>query len=63
MLDKIFQEAYLKLCLTVRTMVPCHVLSLTEDVNVIEDGQIELLLTAMVGVSFVTVLIVVHYIS
>ncbi len=44
-------------------MVPCHVLSLTEDVNVIEDGQIELLLTAMVGVSFVTVLIVVHYIS
>lgn len=48
-LNKLFQEAYLKLCITVRTMTPCYILSLTEDVNVIEDGQIELLLTAMVS--------------
>jgi hypothetical protein len=48
-LNELFQEAYLRLCITVRKMTPCHVLSLTEDVNVIEDGQIELLLTAMVG--------------
>lgn len=29
-------------------MSPCQILNLTEDVNVIEDGQIEVLLTAMV---------------
>lgn len=48
MLNKLFQEAYLKLCFTVKPMAPCQILNLTEDVNVIEDGQIEILLTAMV---------------
>lgn len=47
-LNKLFQEAYTKICYTVRNMRPCHVLSLNHHINIIEDGQVEVLVTAMV---------------
>jgi hypothetical protein len=49
LLNSLFQEGYVRLCALVKGMTPCQVLSITEDINIIEDGQIEILLTAMVS--------------
>jgi hypothetical protein len=47
-LNRLFQEAYAKICYTVRNMRPCQILSLNHHINIIEDGQVEVLFTAMV---------------
>jgi hypothetical protein len=47
-LNRLFQEAYLKLCFTVKNMIPCQILNITHYLNVIEDGQVEIVISAMV---------------
>ncbi len=48
LLNRLFQEGYQRLCFSVRGMVPCQVLGLTYNVSILEDGVVELLITALV---------------
>lgn len=48
-LSKLFLEAYMRLCFSVKDMMPCQVLGMSHHVNIIEDGMIEILLNAMVS--------------
>ena len=47
-LSKLFQEAYLRLCYTVKDLMPCQVLGVSHHVNIVEDGMVEILISAMV---------------
>ncbi len=47
-LSKLFQEAYLRLCYTVKDLMPCQVLGMSHHVNIVEDGLVEILISAMV---------------
>ena len=48
LLNKLFQEAYLRLCFSVKDMTPCQVLGIHQSINILEEGLVEVLLTAMV---------------
>jgi hypothetical protein len=48
LLNRLFHEAYMRLCFTVRSMVPCQVLGLTHNVSILEEGQVEILVSALV---------------
>ncbi len=48
LLNRLFQEAYLRLCFSVKSMAPCQVLGLTHNVNILEEGQVEILISALV---------------
>lgn len=47
-LSKLFFDAYLRLCYSVRDMMPCQVLGVSHHVTVVEEGLVEVLVTAMV---------------
>eukprot|EP01039_Chlorochromonas_danica_P008191 gene8189-9036_t len=47
-LNKLFHEAYIKLCYSLKSMVPCEILNMSHHINVVDDGQVEILITAMV---------------
>lgn len=47
-LSKLFLEAYLRLCYTVKDLMPCQVLGVSHFVNIVEDGVVEVLVSAMV---------------
>lgn len=48
LLNKLFQETYLRLCFSVQSMAPCQVLGLTHCVHILEEGLVEILITALV---------------
>lgn len=48
-LSKLFLEAYLRLCYTVKDLMPCQVLGVSHHVNIVEDGMVEILISAMVS--------------
>lgn len=48
-LSKLFREAYLRLCYTVKDLMPCQVLGISHFVNFVEDGIVEILISAMVS--------------
>lgn len=50
-LSKLFLEAYLRLCYTVRDLMPCQVLGVSHHVNIVEDGMVEILISAMVSLA------------
>lgn len=52
-LSKLFLEAYLRLCYSVRDMMPCQVLGVSHHVTVVDEGLVEVLVTAMVRSSYV----------
>jgi hypothetical protein len=52
-LSKLFLEAYLRLCYSVRDMMPCQVLGVSHHVTVVDEGLVEVLVTAMVRSSSV----------
>jgi hypothetical protein len=43
------QEAYLKICISIRQMMPCHVLGLTHSVNILEEDTVEIMISAIVS--------------
>ena len=43
------QDAYLKMCLSVRQLMPCHVLGLTHSVNILEEDTVEIMISAIVS--------------
>lgn len=47
-LNKLFHEAYIKLCLAAKPLMPCVALQLQHHINILDDGQVEVLFTAMV---------------
>jgi hypothetical protein len=48
LLNRLFHEAYMRMCFTVRSMVPCQVLGLTHHVSILDEGQVEILISALV---------------
>eukprot|EP01038_Epipyxis_sp_PR26KG_P009930 gene9930-13358_t len=47
-LQSLFRDAYLRLCFSVKFLMPCQVLGLNHAVNILEDGFVEVLVNAMV---------------
>jgi hypothetical protein len=46
LLTKHFKAAYLRLCFTLRNMMPCQVVCLTHDVNILEEDAVEIIVHA-----------------
>ena len=46
--SKLFKDAYSRICFSVRTMMPCHILGLNHTCNVLDDDLAEVVVTAMV---------------
>lgn len=42
----------MKLCFNIRSMIPCQILNISHSINILEDNQVELLVTAMVTYYF-----------
>jgi len=48
MLNRLFQKAYLRLCFSVQQMVPCQVLGISHHINILEEGVVEVFVSATV---------------
>ena len=46
-LTNLFKDAYLRLCYAVRELMPCHVLGLTNSVNILEEDTVEIMVSAV----------------
>jgi hypothetical protein len=46
-LTHIFKDAYLRLCVSIRQLAPCHVLGLTHSVNILEGDTVEIMISAI----------------
>ena len=51
------QEAYLKICISIRQMMPCHVLGLTHSVNILEEDTVEIMISAIVSTDILSSLL------
>lgn len=48
LLNRLFTDGYQRLCFSVRSMAPCQVLGLAHNVSILEEGVVEILITAIV---------------
>ena len=46
-LTNFFKDAYLRMCYSVRQLMPCHVLGLTHSVNILEEDTVEIMMSAV----------------